>query len=79
MPDQRRLLALRHGLAVDLGDEVDEPLRLVVSDTVRLANERTVVAHDRNEKIRCVSIDSCDKDGWPPEGWRPQVSWRTPA
>jgi hypothetical protein len=39
---------------------LDEPVGLGVADAERLPNERSVFAHDPNDRIRCVSIDSCD-------------------
>ena len=36
---------------------------LMIADPRRLVRQRSVVAHDRDDDVRCVSVDSCDMHG----------------
>ncbi len=47
-------------------EQIIESILLRVFDPDGSGNELPCVAHDGDHRIRCVSIDSCDKHGWPP-------------
>jgi hypothetical protein len=53
--------------------QLDEPGRLAVANAERLLDEPSVVAHDRNDHIRCVSVNSRDEHDGLLGGWLPRV------